>query len=200
MLGILIQAGLDRFRSAYPHQICPPQPAKMIANPVEHTLVLNSGRQPGADRHPRWGSDRLHTTPLPQDHNHTIADNTDMLMTHTDQQKRQLFSTRLNQALEAQTAGVLNQVLSDLPVRRIVRTDPQRRATRIAIARRGLQIHLIAYLAASVVMIGIWLTLAITAGAWYFWPVWPILGAGIGLFSHAMAIRCSVQKADRSKR
>jgi hypothetical protein len=49
-------------------------------------------------------------------------------------------------------------------------------------------------------MIGIWLTLVITAGAWYFWPVWPILGAGIGLFSHAMAIRCSVQKADRSKR
>lgn len=110
------------------------------------------------------------------------------------------YETRLNQALEVQTAGALNQVLSDLPVRRIVRTDPQRRATRIAIARRGLQIHLIAYLAASVGMIGIWLTLAITAGAWYFWPVWPILGAGIGLFSHAMAVRCSVQKADRSKR
>jgi hypothetical protein len=68
----------------------------MLRNPVAHTLILNSGRQPGANRHPRWGSDRLHTTPLPQDHNHTIADNTDnLLMTHTDQQKRQLSSTRV---------------------------------------------------------------------------------------------------------
>jgi len=67
----------------------------MIGNPVEHALIFNSGRQPGADRHPRWGSDRLHTTPLPQDHTDTIADNTDMLMTHTDQQKRQQFSTRV---------------------------------------------------------------------------------------------------------
>ena len=67
----------------------------MLGNPVEHTLILNSGRQPGANRHPRWSSDRLHTTPLPQDHTHTIADTTDnLLMTHTDQQKHQLFSTR----------------------------------------------------------------------------------------------------------
>jgi hypothetical protein len=49
----------------------------MIANPVEHALVLNSGRQPGADRDPRWGGDRLHSTPLPQDHNHILAGNTD---------------------------------------------------------------------------------------------------------------------------
>jgi hypothetical protein len=49
----------------------------MLRNPVEHTLILNSGRQPGANRHPRWSSDRLHTTPLPQDHTHILAANTD---------------------------------------------------------------------------------------------------------------------------
>jgi hypothetical protein len=93
------------------------------------------------------------------------------------------------QALEAQTTGALNQPLSDLPVRRIARSDPRRRAARVAAARRGVQIHLTAYLAASLLMIGIWLTLAITVAAWYFWPVWPIVGGGIGVISHAIPVR-----------
>ena len=38
-------------------------------------------------------------------------------------------------------------------------------------------------------MIGIWLALAIAVGAWYFWPVWPILGGGLGVFSHAIPVR-----------
>jgi Domain of unknown function (DUF1707)/2TM domain len=99
------------------------------------------------------------------------------------------YETRLSQALEAQTAGALNQVLSDLPVTRIARSDPRRRAARVAAARRGVQIHLAAYLAASLLMIGIWLALAVTVGAWYFWPVWPILGGGIGVISHAIPVR-----------
>lgn len=99
------------------------------------------------------------------------------------------YETRLDRALEAQTAGALNQPLSDLPVRRIARSDPQRRAARVAAARRGVAIHLTAYLAASLLMIGIWLALAIAVGAWYFWPVWPILGGGIGVISHAIPVR-----------
>jgi hypothetical protein len=99
------------------------------------------------------------------------------------------YETRLDQALEAQTAGALNQPLSDLPVRRIAGSDPRRRAARVVAARRGVQIHLAAYLAASLLMIGIWLALAIVVGAWYFWPVWPILGGGIGVVSHAIPVR-----------
>lgn len=99
------------------------------------------------------------------------------------------YETRLDQALEAHTAGALNQPLSDLPVRRIARSDPQRRAARIAASRRGVQIHLTLYLAASLLMIGIWLALAIAVDAWYFWPVWPILGGGIGVISHAIPVR-----------
>jgi hypothetical protein len=99
------------------------------------------------------------------------------------------YESRLDQALEAQTTGALNQPLSDLPVRRIARSDPRRRAARVAAARRGVQIHLTAYLAASLLMIGIWLTLAITVAAWYFWPVWPIVGGGIGVISHAIPVR-----------
>jgi Domain of unknown function (DUF1707)/2TM domain len=107
------------------------------------------------------------------------------------------YETRLSQALEAQTAGTLNQVLSDLPVTRIAGSDPRRRAARVAAARRGVQIHLAAYLTASLLMIGIWLALAVTVGAWYFWPVWPILGGGIGVISHAVPVRsCARSRRD----
>jgi hypothetical protein len=35
----------------------------------------------------------------------------------------------------------------------------------------------------------VWAAVAVTTGAAYFWPIWPILGAAIGLISHASAIR-----------
>jgi Domain of unknown function (DUF1707)/2TM domain len=104
------------------------------------------------------------------------------------------YETRLDRALEAQTAGALNQPLSDLPVRRIARSDPRRRAARAAAARRGVRIHLSAYLTASLLMIAIWLALTIALGACYFWPVWPILGGGIGVVSHAAAVRSCAHK------
>jgi hypothetical protein len=105
------------------------------------------------------------------------------------------YETRLDQAVEAHTAGALNQPLSDLPIKRIARSDPRRRAARIAAARRGVRIHLSAYLTASLLMIAIWLALTVAVGTCYFWPVWPILGGGIGVFSHAVAVRASVRKA-----
>jgi hypothetical protein len=98
------------------------------------------------------------------------------------------YETRLDQAFEAETVGALGEVLGDLPVGRIMRADPQRRAARAAAARRGVRIHLAAYLAASLLMIGIWLAVAMTVGAWYFWPVWPILGLGAGVVSHAVPV------------
>jgi len=99
------------------------------------------------------------------------------------------YEIRLDRAFEARTAGALGEVLSDLPVSRIARDDPQRRAAKAVAARRGVRIHLAAYLAASLLMIGIWLAVAATVGAWYFWPVWPIIGMGIGVVSHAVPVR-----------
>lgn len=102
------------------------------------------------------------------------------------------YETRLSRAFEAQTAGALNNLVIDLPVERISRRDPHRRAGRLVAARRGVQIHLISYLAMSLLTIGIWLAIAVAAGAWYFWPVWPILGGGIGVISHAIPVhRCA---------
>jgi hypothetical protein len=107
------------------------------------------------------------------------------------------YETRPDRALEAQTAGALNDTLGDLPITRIARSDPRRRAARIAAARRGVRIHLAAYLAASLLMIGIWLALAVTVGAWYVWPVWPILGGAIGVVSHGVAVRTALVQSDR---
>lgn len=108
------------------------------------------------------------------------------------------YETRLTRAFEAQTAGALQDLVADLPVAQIVRADPRRRARRDAAARRGVRIHLSAYLAVSVLMIGIWLVTAIFAGAWYFWPVWPILGWGIGIISHAVPVGACARNAARA--
>jgi hypothetical protein len=91
----------------------------------------------------------------------------------------------------------LNETLSDLPIKRIARTDPRRRAAKIAAARRGVRIHLAAYLAASLLTVGIWLVLAVTVGAWYVWPIWPILGGAVGVVSHGVAVRAALMQSDR---
>lgn len=104
------------------------------------------------------------------------------------------YETRLGRAFEAQTVGALNPLIVDLPVERISRRDPHRRAARHAAARRGVRIHLVGYLAVSLLMIGIWLATAVAAGAWYFWPAWPILGWGIGVVSQAVPVRAWVGK------
>ena len=98
------------------------------------------------------------------------------------------YETRLAQAFEAQTAGALEQLLNDLPAGRISRGEPDRRAARLNAARRGVKVHLMAYVAMAVLMIAIWSAVAVSMNAWYFWPVWPILGAGIGLASHAIPV------------
>jgi hypothetical protein len=99
------------------------------------------------------------------------------------------YDTRLQRALQADTAGALDRLLTDLPINRISRRDPRRRARRIAAARRGVAIHFAAYLAMSLTVVGIWLAVALTVGAWYFWPIWPIVGGGIGVVSHAVPVR-----------
>ena len=40
-----------------------------------------------------------------------------------------------------------------------------------------------------VIVLRVWLAVGLTAGAWYFWPMWPILGGGIGVASHVIPVR-----------
>lgn len=103
------------------------------------------------------------------------------------------YDRRVRAVFAAQTTGELREHLADLPLERIRRADPRRRAARIAAARRGMRIHLGAYLAMTVIVLTVWAAVAATTDATYFWPIWPILGAGIGLVSHALGIRPAVK-------
>jgi DUF1707 SHOCT-like domain/2TM domain len=99
------------------------------------------------------------------------------------------YETRLQAAFSARTTAELRQLVADLPLAQLRRNDPRRREARRAAARRGVQIHLVGYLAMVFVVLTVWLAVGLTAGAWYFWPVWPILGAGIGVLGHALPHR-----------
>ena len=81
---------------------------------------------------------------------------------------------RIATALSARTRAELAPLVEDLPRRPRPVTD-----------RRDFQEHLRAYLMVMALLVAIW---ALT-GAGYFWPVWPILGWGIGVASHASAVR-----------
>jgi Domain of unknown function (DUF1707)/2TM domain len=88
---------------------------------------------------------------------------------------------RIGRADGARTRRELAALTADLPPRSRARTSAQ--AARGA--REGFGEHLRAYLMVMALLVAIW---ALT-GAGYFWPVWPALGWGIGLMSHAGAMR-----------
>jgi hypothetical protein len=99
------------------------------------------------------------------------------------------YETRLQAAFAAHTAAELHQLVADLPLSQLRRNDPRRREARRSAAGGSVQFHLAGYLAMVVICLTVWLAVGLTAGAWYFWPIWPILGAGIGLIGHAAPIR-----------
>lgn len=107
------------------------------------------------------------------------------------------YESRLQDAFAAQTADELRPLTSDLPARDLRRADPRRAAARRTAARRSVALHLAAYLTMVVIVLTVWLVVGLTAGSWYFWPIWPILGAGIGLLGHALPVRAAVTNPGR---
>jgi hypothetical protein len=99
------------------------------------------------------------------------------------------YEARLQATFAAHTTTELRQLVTDLPLAQLRRSDPQRQAARRRAARLGVRIHLGAYLTMVVIVLTVWLAVGLTVEAWYFWPIWPILGAGIGLVSHAIPVR-----------
>jgi hypothetical protein len=100
------------------------------------------------------------------------------------------LTQRIDQAYAAKTLGDLDAVTTDLPsIQPPARPgaplqarppDPGR-----ARARAAFQRHLLWYLLVNGMLVVIW---ALTNVGNYFWPVWPMLGWGIGLASHAFAV------------
>ena len=99
------------------------------------------------------------------------------------------YESRVQAAFAAQTADELRRIVADLPVEYLRRTDPRRIAARKKAARASVRLHLGAYAAMVVIVLTVWLAVALTAGAWYFWPIWPILGGAIGVAGHALPVR-----------
>ena len=103
------------------------------------------------------------------------------------------YEDRLGRAFSAHNTHELDTLVADLPLGRLRHNDPRRRAAQARAARLSVRIHLAAYLAGAVLMLGIWLAVGLGGGGWYFWPVWPILGWGIGVVSHAIPIMAHVR-------
>ena len=105
------------------------------------------------------------------------------------------YEQRVSAAYAARTANELRQLTTDLPVAKLRRDDPRRRAARAAGARTSVHLHLAAYLLMVVVVLTVWLAVGLSGGGWYFWPVWPMLGAGIGVLGHAVPIALTTRGA-----
>lgn len=98
------------------------------------------------------------------------------------------YERRLDAAFAAGTTRDLHELVADLPIADLARRDPRRREARRAAARLSVRLHLAAYALMVVIVLTVWTAVALSGGPTYFWPVWPILGAGIGVLGHAIPI------------
>ena len=90
------------------------------------------------------------------------------------------LEARVERAYAARTTGELKALRADLPKMRL----PEDRARSAQRRRAELRDHARSYLAVMLLLVAIW---ALTGGG-YFWVVWPALGWGIGLVSHALPV------------
>ena len=103
------------------------------------------------------------------------------------------YERRVQAAFGAHTATELRELLADLPLAHLRRSDPRSGRPARRAARLSVRLHVAAYLAMVVIVLTVWLAVALSTGAWYFWPIWPILGAGIGVVGHAVPIRLAMR-------
>lgn len=87
------------------------------------------------------------------------------------------LEARVGRAQDARVFGDLHALERDLPEIAL----PHDRHAAVREQRAELAGQASRYLAVMVLLVAIW---ALT-GAGYFWPIWPMLGWGIGLLAHA---------------
>lgn len=108
------------------------------------------------------------------------------------------LASRVEEAYRARTVADLDALTVDLPS-----SDPSSARSRHPAPRsrqevtRGgrtlrtsVRIHATLYVLVNVMLIGIWAA----SGAGYFWPIWPILGWGIGVGAHAAPVLAGAGK------
>lgn len=94
------------------------------------------------------------------------------------------YEDRLGETWSARTLADLQPVLRELPA---LPLDPGTGAVADPAAgvRREVATAILGWVALAVLFLTIW---AVT-GAGYFWPVWPIMGTGMGTLGRVAAIR-----------
>ena len=88
------------------------------------------------------------------------------------------LSERIESAYGARTVSELEALIADLPSQRRPASSRHRRRGGL---EASVRVHLTTYLVVNAMLIAIWAA----AGGGYFWPIWPILGWGIGVGCHA---------------
>jgi class 3 adenylate cyclase len=86
------------------------------------------------------------------------------------------LSERVEAAYGVRTTSELETLTADLPS-----ASGPRPARRRSALETSVRIHFTVYVLVNLMLIGIWAA----SGAGYFWPIWPILGWGIGVGAHA---------------
>lgn len=103
------------------------------------------------------------------------------------------LESRVERALAARSLADLDALLADLPATEAA--SPDRTSADVRTARRerrhhrrekSFHAHATSYLLVMALLVAIWL---LTTPGGYFWPIWPMLGWGIGLASHGLAAR-----------
>jgi hypothetical protein len=91
---------------------------------------------------------------------------------------------RVSRARAARTYGDLDTLLRDLPPTAAPSEPPAEAAEpRPAEQSKGFRTHAITYGLVMAMLVAIWL---LTSPGGYFWPIWPMLGWGIGLAAHGL--------------
>lgn len=62
--------------------------------------------------------------------------------------------------------------------------EQRQQAIRRIQAKHGFRSHLAVYLAVNALLVLIWALVSVG----YFWPIWPILGWGIGVVAHGVSV------------
>lgn len=67
-------------------------------------------------------------------------------------------------------------------------SDPRKAAIKRIEARRGFQTHLVAYIAVNILLTGIWAVSSSGDGNGFFWPIFVMLGWGVGVIMNGWAV------------
>ncbi|GAB97104.1 hypothetical protein BJY21_003182 [Kineosphaera limosa] len=81
------------------------------------------------------------------------------------------------------------------PYRPPFESDPaiRRLAIRRIAARRAFVVHASVYATVMIFLIVVW----VASGAGYFWPIWPMMGWGLGLALHGMSLTWNSKPSEK---